>query len=1591
MGVFMKNLFRRLLTWVTAVLMVLVLFPTAVTKAEAGEATDISASLTSAEIIGVSQNTDGSYSVFKNTPYSVSLRFDENGNQSNIQFTSDMKCTLPSGLFPDQTGSFSMTITYLGKDYVVDGNTWSVSNNVLTVYLNTEDANYSKLTSVNNAWFKLSFTGIKFDESKKINWNANTSTTVNLDNNGSVYVSKTGTYSAKDNKINYVLTVTSTGYNSTVVVADTISGSALTYDRNAVSDNGTGTKKDNDNGFSYTFTEMLDKEVRTIKYSASVDISKISDNGTAEQTGNTVKVSSKEHPGNTVNQDMNHQIHYSTISKIAGSITDGGSDKKIIPWTITYNSEMLVSVAGKIISDTIADDSKSIMKYTGAGIHVVRTDKNGNSNSYDITWADLEKSSESLWKYKIPAQDTGVYSYVITYNTEVNTASLVADKTVNNIISDGSDKKTSSTTIIADKDQKIGVTKKATDCTSDIISWEVTLTVPAKGLDTASVIDTYPLNKDLKFQDTLNSTIEITDDAGNELTDVFYDIDTSNSQKAVINFYKDTEHKLSGIAGTGTVRTIKIAMTTKNDANWIKKAEENDFSYLKQHTNSVEFTGNGTSVSTTASATPTKVTITKMGCTNDTKTESVYPVGTASDGMPYYKYVITVNGIDRSQDLVINDDFDTTNLEVYNKPASTQYYNDSDANLVYAGNQYSQDSLLGTANVESTNTGAKFTLSKASIQDASKGDYYKIIFYLKVINSTRLDALKQSSISAEDHNVVLSDTASYGSASHSFNSIYKYDGLTKTLLNENDLTGDSPIAKYQLVINADGEKLSSGDTLIVTDTFSSSLCIDYSSIKIEPNVNVTYDVNGNTTVFIIPDKTKTVITYSARVVGATGKVDISNTAEVAGFTQDSIATAKVTNSGTGGGSNLSINILKYQTGNMNIKLAGAVFALQKYENSKWVDVIDQLTQKVATFKTGENGTVTVFGNADTNKWVLEKGIKYRLKETTAPSTYKMDGDGTYEFTIGDVADHDKNIYFDGDTIKIGNSVETTSATVTKAWADNSDAEGFRPATVDLQLQKRIGDGTPEDVTDKKVTLSAANKAADDSNTWTYTFTDLPKYEGGQEITYSVRETSTDSHYTADTDNTDLTVTNSRELEKITVSGIKTWNDAGNEDARPADGIVIHLYANNNKIADKTVTKDDSTGVYSWAYSFGELQKYVDGKEIQYTIKEDDVNNYTSVPSGMNVTNTYAPGSTSITVSKKWVDLSDAYETRPKSIQVQLYADDNAYGEPVTLTGSSEMPWSYTWTTLDKTHNGKDINYTVKEVNVPNGYLNSVKVGEKSNDYVIENTRTTGNLIIKKSFDGDNITEDDKNNLTFEVKGPNNYDEVFKYGTDFDKDGTLTIKNLAAGDYTVTETNPNINGYDVTVTTSVNNESGSTASVSANTTQEVEIKDSYTKLIGNLVIKKSFDGDNITDEDKANLKFEITKPDGTTQTVAYSEFTDGKYTLTDVPTGKYSVREVNPEITGYDVTVTTTVDGKEGNETTLALHATSEIDIKDTYQKPTTPVTPDRPTTPTTNDRNERPSTPNTGDQTNAAGAAGALAFSMLLAGFAFFFRRKYSD
>ena len=360
----------------------------------------------------------------------------------------------------------------------------------------------------------------------------------------------------------------------------------------------------------------------------------------------------------------------------------------------------------------------------------------------------------------------------------------------------------------------------------------------------------------------------------------------------------------------------------------------------------------------------------------------------------------------------------------------------------------------------------------------------------------------------------------------------------------------------------------------------------------------------------------------------------------------------------------------------------------------------ELTEKAQTV-TAEDGWKWSFTGLP--KYANGEEILYTITEDTVPGyTSVVNG---YDVT---------NTY----------SPEQTSITVTKAWADNNDQDGLRPESVTVKL---LADGQE---TNKTLTLSS-------DNNWQGTFSELDKYENGREVTYTIEEVSVTDYETeiSGSSSTGFTITNTHTPETITLSGAKTWNDANNQDGKRPSSITIRLYANGAELKDKALTVTADNG---WKWSFTGLPKYADGEKITYTISEDAVEGYTPAYDGLNVTNTYTPEQTSVTVTKAWDDKNDQDGKRPESITVKLLADGQETKE--TLTLSSGNNWTGTFTGLDKYQDEQEIAYTIEEVDV-NGY-STVVTGDASTGFTITNSYTPETISISGSKTWDDANDQD---------------------------------------------------------------------------------------------------------------------------------------------------------------------------------------------------------------------------------------------------------
>ncbi|MBO5521801.1 MAG: Cna B-type domain-containing protein, partial [Eubacterium sp.] len=304
-----------------------------------------------------------------------------------------------------------------------------------------------------------------------------------------------------------------------------------------------------------------------------------------------------------------------------------------------------------------------------------------------------------------------------------------------------------------------------------------------------------------------------------------------------------------------------------------------------------------------------------------------------------------------------------------------------------------------------------------------------------------------------------------------------------------------------------------------------------------------------------------------------------------------------------------------------------------------------------------------------------KDITYTITEDKVEGyTTKIEGDAEKGFTV-------TNTYTPG----------KTQIKVTKVWDDKKDQDGNRPESVTVKL---LADGEPvKDEEGSEVTLELS-----EDNSWTGTFEDLDEKKDGNAIDYSVEEETDDVITGEDGEGTysvkvsgdmqkGFTVTNKHTPQTIRIEGKKVWEDENDQAEKRPDSIVIRLKAGGEEIRNRKVTNSNS-----WTWTFEGLPKNADGEEIEYTITEDSIPDYTTeiegdAADGFTVTNTYAPGKTQIAVTKAWKDDNDRDGIRPKSVTIRLLADGEEVkgedDEPVTLVLSEGNSWTGSFADLPK--------------------------------------------------------------------------------------------------------------------------------------------------------------------------------------------------------------------------------------------------------------------------------------------------------------------
>ena len=394
-----------------------------------------------------------------------------------------------------------------------------------------------------------------------------------------------------------------------------------------------------------------------------------------------------------------------------------------------------------------------------------------------------------------------------------------------------------------------------------------------------------------------------------------------------------------------------------------------------------------------------------------------------------------------------------------------------------------------------------------------------------------------------------------------------------------------------------------------------------------------------------------------------------------------------------------------------------------------------------------------------------------------------------ETNTGDLKFYNKDVagtYKSGFTVTNTFNVpdEKVNVTVTKNWDDNSNVNGKRPISIKYVLNG--GTAPVEQVV-------SGNTTTDEN--WSYTFTNLPKYnELGNIINYSVEEQAVNANdfkfYTnkiiGDKDS-GFRITNKFVVpeDKIQIQVTKHWEDNNNVNDRRPESIKFVIKQNNSEIKSKVVTGSRTTDE-NWSYTFDNLAKFDEnGQEIDYVLEEQEVNAddmkfYTGTTSGNRksgfvVTNKFTVPNETIKprLTIEWDDNSNNKNKRPNDVKVIIKDNNGKIVKEGNVTGNpTDNSWTKEFEDVPKYDgNGKEIPYTVEVIpNNPNDlefYVPSIK-GDKDKGFVVTERFTVPGQTIDL-----NVVKKWNDNSNARNKRPESIKLVVKNGNDIVNEKVVT--------------------------------------------------------------------------------------------------------------------------------------------------------------------------------------------------------------------------
>ena len=1335
-------------------------------------------------------NTEnGRQVLYPGEKYMFQLTFSESlERQMETDGEGKLTYQFPSQVLPTEKadGIFIIDVREGGRSYSVEGNTFTVQGDKLTVTINTASPNYDKLCSAGDVSFKLEMEGKIAEDSTgdKIDFGNGKELPVTYPKGATVSTTKTGSYDKATGEVTYTVTVSSEGTAKNVKVTDNITGTALTYVSGSLSispaETGGTLDSANEKGFVYTIPQVSNGQTVTLTYRAKVDYNALGNDKTFTdtETGNTVTAEpdngNETPPASTDLKDQ--QI--STVAEKTGS-ADGTitNNKQTTNWTLTVNKEAHQTVGDKLITDTLVGGGQAKTRYSGDGVTIKKYDSSNNLvDTITKAWSDLGVTDASTgFNFNLP-DDKAPYRYEITYTTESDVSNVWdnAENLTNKANVDGTEV-TGTVSVGPTPGESFKVEKHHTmDYEQKLVNWTVTVTVPDTGFDSESLLvlddslpDTWSTNQwftDSYVNDSLKVKLDDMDVAPGSYT-LTYNGDAGTNVKRHINLtFTDT---MLPIYKAGSGRELTLTYQTTPGEGWPGNVS---------HFNTVTAKNNNISRTASDSYQFVEPKLTKEAPSNGYS---------YADNRHMFRFNLLLQGVHKDT-FTIHETFDTSLYEVYVN-ASNQWQ------TIHAGAGDQSWDATNTANyaditVTPTEDGADITLTNLSKKQGSGAyyNYYAICYYLAVKDNDAWAKLQQQAVNDPEHKIRVGNTATWDKLTASAtNTAYTVAPITKRRT-QDPYQDNNNTATFEIVVNPDRLTLNGGNPITVTDALKITsptgrgvILPDSVKIQLEPaadNDTTTRAFSDDYTsmTLTVPDGRKATITYQVKFYSEQDTISYENSVGTSGnFTVSESGNNLHLDQSSGGTATKYVFTLVKQNTEKTEYLPGATFQLyQKGKDSKYSPV-KSADNSFVTFITDHKGKASIESD-DSNNWALHGGESYCLVETQPPAGYKACAPIYFTIVTEKMNTIPSDGVYNGETFHVYDereNVKTHPVTITKVDAGTGKELDGATLRVISKAMTRMAEWTTgaEDVDNPhKLYLPAGD----------YTLQEVTApagYEKAKDIAFTVTD---DNKVTVNGKVVTAVVMQDTRVTEVTVSKLASDTDKALEGATlqiKQGGTIVKEWTT----GDQSVKFNLPAGSYTLHEAAAPNNNYMLANDIDFTI---------DIYGNIKVNEEPSNGNFVLT------------DLRIFDVPVNKTASDTKVALPgaqmqiLDETGKTVLD---SWTTTDTAHTVRltEGTYILHEEKAPDGYNKvqditftvnkngTFKIGDDG-DMVASidmvDTLITGSVTIRKvdAADGKDLS-----NAHLVITDASN-----KIIAEWDTNGAAhTIENLNPGNYTLTET------------------------------------------------------------------------------------------------------------------------------------------------------------------------------------------------------------